>query len=191
MIEQMKMAKDTLMNCVQGKLGDLSSVDAKELGEAIDMIKDLSEAIYYCTITKSMEGEEKENGTMYYTMPKYNPDYRYYDRGRDMDKPYGRMYYEDHYKEPYTGDRKIGYGSDGIGSYPIEIRDHREGRSPVVRKTYMERKMHGETKEAQMHELEKYLHELSNDITEMIEGASTEEKQMLKSKMTTLANKIV
>ena len=187
----MKMAKDTLMNCVQGKLGDLSSVDAKELGEAIDMIKDLSEAIYYCTITKSMEGEEKENGTMYYTMPKYNPDYRYYDRGRDMDKPYGRMYYEDHYKEPYTGDRKIGYGSDGIGSYPIEIRDRREGRSPVVRKTYMERKMHGETKEAQMHELEKYLHELSNDITEMIEGASTEEKQMLKSKMTTLANKIV
>jgi hypothetical protein len=34
---------------------DLSSVDTEELGEAIDMVKDLSEAIYYCTITKSME----------------------------------------------------------------------------------------------------------------------------------------
>ena len=47
----MKYMKETLMNCVQGQLGDLSSTDAKELGEAIDMIKDLSEAIYYCTIT--------------------------------------------------------------------------------------------------------------------------------------------
>ena len=36
-------------------MGDLTSVDAKELGEAVDMIKDLSEAIYYCTITESME----------------------------------------------------------------------------------------------------------------------------------------
>ena len=55
MIEQMKMMKTTLMNCVQGQMGDLTSVDAKELGEAVDMIKDLSEAIYYCTITESME----------------------------------------------------------------------------------------------------------------------------------------
>ena len=57
-MERMKMMKETLMNCVQGQLGDLSSVDTKELGEAIDMIKDLSEAIYYCTITESMEGKE-------------------------------------------------------------------------------------------------------------------------------------
>ena len=41
-MERMKYMKETLMNCVQGQLGDLSSVDAKELGEVIDMIKDLS-----------------------------------------------------------------------------------------------------------------------------------------------------
>ena len=64
-------------------------------------------------------------------------------------------------------------------NYPIELRDYREGRSPITRKNYMERKMHGGAKEAQMQELEKYMHELTNDITEMIEGASTEEKQML------------
>jgi hypothetical protein len=40
----------------------LDSVDAKELGEAIDMIKDLSEAIYYCTVTEAMEAKEKEGG---------------------------------------------------------------------------------------------------------------------------------
>ena len=76
-------------------------------------------------------------------------------------------------------------------NYPIELRDYREGRSPMTRKTYMERKMHGGTKEAQMHELEKYMQELTSDITEMIEGASSEEKQMLKTKISALATKIV
>ena len=160
MIDRMKYMKETLMNCVQGQLGDLSSVDAKELGEAIDMIKDLSEAIYYCTITESME---KPNKTMY----------------RDMDKEAGMMYYTD------PNSRNI------MRNYPIELRDHREGRSPITRKTYMERKMHGENKEVQMHELEKYMQELTSDITEMIEGASPEEKQMLQKKISALATKIV
>ena len=52
--EAMKTMKEQLMSCVQGQLGDLSKVNAHELGEAVDMIKDLSEAIYYCTITDSM-----------------------------------------------------------------------------------------------------------------------------------------
>ena len=60
MIERMKHMKETLMNCVSGQLGDLSSVDAKELGEAMDMIKDLSEAIYYCTITEKKKKSDKE-----------------------------------------------------------------------------------------------------------------------------------
>lgn len=50
-IEALKTMKDQLVSCTQGQLGDLSKVDAHELGEAMDMIKDLSEAIYYCTIT--------------------------------------------------------------------------------------------------------------------------------------------
>ena len=53
--------KEALMNCVEGQIvGHLDQVDAKELGEAVDMIKDLSEAIYYCTITEAMEKGEKE-----------------------------------------------------------------------------------------------------------------------------------
>ncbi len=76
-------------------------------------------------------------------------------------------------------------------NYPIELRDYREGRSPITRKNYMERKMHGGAKEAQMYELEKYMQELTSDITEMIEGASTEEKQMLQKKISALATKIV
>lgn len=181
-MERLKHMKETLMNCVQGQLGDLSSVDAKELGEAVDMIKDLSEAIYYCTITESMEESDKEKTEKYYPMSN-----RYY---RDMDKPYGMMYYTDPYEGTHSS-ANMTTGSQSSKEYPIEIRDYREGRSPMIRKTYMERKMHGGAKEAQMHDLEKYVQELSSDITEMIEGASTEEKQVLKTKISALATKIV
>lgn len=91
-MEQLKAMKECLMGAVQGQVyGNLDKVDTKELGEAIDMIKDLSEAIYYCTITEAMEeGEEEEkksgkgkHGMMYYprTMPiypveMYDPRYR-------------------------------------------------------------------------------------------------------------------
>ena len=193
MIERMKHMKEILMNCVSGQLGDLSSVDAKELGEAMDMIKDLSEAIYYCTITESMEKSDKEKKEYPMNEYRYYPvDYnRYY---RDMDREYGNMYYTD-YAMNNGGSRNYQDGNRQTPgesrNYPIELRDYREGRSPMTRKTYMERKMHGGGKEAQMQELEKYMQELSSDITEMIDGASPEEKQMLKTKISALATKIV
>lgn len=179
MIEQMKMMKHTLMNCVQGQMGDLTSVDAKELGEAVDMIKDLSEAIYYCTITESMEKSDKEK-EKYYPVDYY----------RDMDKPYGHMYYTDSHGVSHPS-ANMTTGAQGTRNYPIEIRDYREGRSPMTRKTYMERKMHGGGKEVQVQELEKYMHELTNDIMEMLDGASVEEKQILQKKISALATKIV
>ena len=58
--DALKTMKEQLMSCVQGQLGDISRVDAHELGQAIDMIKDLSQAIYYCTITESMEKLDKQ-----------------------------------------------------------------------------------------------------------------------------------
>ena len=193
-MERIKHMKETLMSCVQGQLGDLSSVDAKELGEAVDMIKDLSEAIYYCTITESMEKSDKEKKEYPMNEYRYYPvDYnRYY---RDMDKQYGNMYYTDYAMNNGGGSRNYQDGnrqtSGESRNYPIELRDYREGRSPMTRKTYMERKMHGGAKETQMHELEKYMQELTSDITEMIEGASMEEKQLLQKKISALATKIV
>jgi len=41
-----------------------------------------------------------------------------------------------------------------------------------------------------MRELEAYLQELSSDITGMLKDASAEEKNVLRQKITTLANKI-
>jgi hypothetical protein len=73
--------------------------------------------------------------------------------------------------------------------YPT-MRDTREGKSYMSRKTYMEaREMH-QPKTTQMKELEKYLQELSSDIVEMIQEASPEEKTFLEKKISALAAKV-
>jgi ERCC4-type nuclease len=62
-MEKLKMMKETLMAAVQSQMGNLQNANTEELGEAIDMIKDLAEAIYYCQITKAMEDSEKEKNS--------------------------------------------------------------------------------------------------------------------------------
>ena len=69
-MERLCRIKDTLIDQVQMQLNHLESVDAKELGEVIDMIKDIEEAVYYCTITEAMkekdEWKHSSNTKMYY-----------------------------------------------------------------------------------------------------------------------------
>lgn len=106
---------------------------------------------------------------------------------RDMDRDMGRMYYTD------TGMRGNMGNSSRTGN--SGMRDGREGRSGMSRRSYMQTKeMHPdnsqESKQMKMKELEKYMGELSGDITEMIAGASNEEKTMLKTKLQTLVSKI-
>ena len=95
-MEKLKQMKEALVGCVQTQIyGNLEKVDTKELGEAVDMIKDLAEAIYYCTITEAMEKEEKEGGKGQHGMMYYNPrmmPMEYYDpRLRERYMP-GSMY---------------------------------------------------------------------------------------------------
>lgn len=175
-MERLKMMKESLMSCVQAQMGDLKHTNAQELGEAIDMIKDLEEAIYYCTIVEAMEKSDKEKDTMKYTYPPVMYDGG--DRGGE-----GRMY--------YMGGNSANYpASMDSYTYPREIRDYREGRSPMQRRNYMESKELHHNKEKQMKELEEYMNELTKDIMEMIEGASPEEKTILSQKINTLADKI-
>lgn len=191
--DALKTMKEQLMSCVQGQLGDISRVDAHELGQAIDMIKDLSQAIYYCTITESMEKADKKeeqapvNNINYYTTPEY----------RNMQRAGGYMYYPASNGGQNTGTMSYyssgsnGGGSNGSTSYYTDMmRDPRQGRSPMRRRMYMEGKeMHKDTT-SQLKELEAYLQELSTDITQMIKDASPEERSTLRQKMTTLASKI-
>ena len=70
------------------------------------------------------------------------------------------------------------------------MRDSREGRSPMSRKTYVESKELHHDKAVQMKELDKYMQELTQDIVDMIKDASPEEKQLLKQKISVLSTKI-
>ena len=75
--------------------------------------------------------------------------------------------------------------------YPaMEERDPREGRSPSKRKMYMESRTQETDKAIHMRELESYIQELGQDILEMIQGASPDEKQVLHRKLVVLANKV-
>ncbi len=187
----------------------LQSVNKEELGEAIDMIKDIEEIIYYCSITKAMEEKEKENEYMqkHYSSMNYpmytNGSSQYSQRDsmgerRNYDGE-GRMYYNGGGNSNYAnsgggGNNARGGGSrgysDGWTVYPMEMRDYREGRSAMSRRNYMEGKEMHQDKAKQMQELDRYVQELTDDVLEMIHDASPEEKIALSQKMTTLANKI-
>ena len=169
MHDRLQHMKETLMCAVEMQLCELGEVDTKELGEAIDMIKDLEEAIYYCTVTEA------------------------------MNKPTHKMEKQDHYKEYEDG--RMYYNNEGNSSrnymdsgrsYMDEPmwRDEREGRSYNSRRMYMEAKEMKKDKASQLRELEKYMQELTQDMTEMIGDASTDEKSYLEKKLTALATKI-
>ena len=74
--------------------------------------------------------------------------------------------------------------------FPDAFRDERDGKSYKSRRMYMEAKEQKHDKAIQMKELEKYATELTDDILEMIQHTSQEEKQYLSKKMAALANKI-
>ena len=198
-MERLKHVKDTLLCAVESQLGDLEHVDAKELGEVVDMVKDMEEAMYYCSIVKAMEDRKEEEEEFEHFMSKYGPYLQ--TSHRDIDRHQGRMYYEDRGMEhgawaAHNGkDMSYHMGREGYedherGRYPMEIRDAREGKSPISRKNYMESKELHKGTPAQMRELEKYLQELSQDITEMIQDATPEEKTVLQQKLSILASKI-
>lgn len=148
--------RDCLICCVEKEMGHLDAVNAKELGEVIDMIKDIEETKYFHSITKAME-----------------------------DPTYG---------EPSTNKHKIIMkhhmsAKEDTNDMMME-HDEKEGKSWLHRKTYMEAKeMHHDTP-MKIKELEEYLKELSEDVVEMIEGASAEERAVLQQKLVLLANKV-
>lgn len=237
-MERLKRLKESILACTEAQVnGNLHQVDTKQLGQAVDMIKDLQEAMYYCTIVKAMEQQDKKQpegrrggeGVYYYTPGMYRPmrddryrDERYPDYYRKMQRERGIMFYDGPDGNGNSmGGRNDGSmpsggnagnnGGNGRNYYehdpryidpnyprwndepyypPKEMRDYREGKSPMQRKMYMEGKQAHKKKEEQMKQLEKYMQDLSKDITEMIQDASPEQKQMLQQKMLTLSKMI-
>lgn len=203
---------EAIVGCAKSELFEkgISAIDSEEFEEITCSIKNLAEARYYQTLTKAMEafeyGEEyDENG------PKESEKKGYRGQPRDsMGRYISRRGYEDKIPVEYGGneymrdmDRHMGrmYYTETSSSSTTPARhqmmhnDGKEGRSGMMRRSYMEskEKHKGNTAEDKQHkikELENYMNELGSDITEMIADSTPEEKSMLKTKLQTLATKI-
>ncbi len=184
-------------------------IDTCEMGKVVDMIKDLNEAEYKAVIVKAMkkaseEEEEYDKILLRELKEEYGEDtgrryydhYRYasgrfapkghgsYRRGyeeppywhmtpemyRDMDKEtHSRMYYTE------TGMNESGY--DRAKKNYTETKEMHRSNTP-------------EDKKAKMQELEKYAKSLTEDVVEMVSDMSDEEKNLLRTKMQILMQKI-
>lgn len=190
----------------------IENVNTEEMSEAVDMIKDLCEAEYKAVIVKSMkkadEEEEEynkellralkdeygeEDGRRYYDEYRYKTTGRYAPKGkgtyvgrrgyeeppyyhmypeRDMDREYGRMYYT----EP-TATHTSESGYDKAKRMYTETKEMHKANTP-------------EDKEHKMKSLDSYTKELASDITGMVADMSAEEKNLLRTKLSTLVSKI-
>lgn len=198
----------------------IENVNTVEMAYAIDMIKDLAEAEYRATITKSMdeykkEEEEYDKILLRELKEEFGDEAgkRFYDHYRYADgrfAPKGHGTYQRGYSEPYyhmtpemyrdmdkyTRERmyftETGIDGRGTGMHDVKMSESNYDRA---KRNYTETKeMHRantpQDKEAKMRELEKYMKELSADITDLMSGMSQEEMNMAKSKLTTLVSKM-
>lgn len=203
--ERVCAIKDKAISLVETQLnGDLTQVDSKELGEVADIAKDMAEIIklmeegcYYHKVAEAMDEASPEEKS--YQLNKYIPEYegKFYTpmtMARQRDSRGRYMYTDPLMHEDDTYLDRMYYSSMGSTAKPSPnvnmSRDFREGRSPMARRTFMEMKEHGEDKAKTTKELETYMLELSEDVTEMIEKMDPTEKAILKQKMTQLAAKI-
>lgn len=189
-MEELRDIEKCLISQIQAQCGDLKKVNAKELGEVVDMVKDLEEAIYYCSITEAMEksAEGKE----------HNMNVNYYMEG-DM----GRMYYDGQprnndgtYASSNNNNNNNKYYVPYMEYAPYMMRndkwrnEHFGDRSGISRRMYMEGKMYHGDDQQSMKELEHYIKDLGEDLTDMVKESTMEERQVLSSKLQQLATKI-
>lgn len=109
MHKRLMAMKQNLASAIEAQLCNLSEVDCEELGQAIDMLKDLEEALYFCTITEAMTGEGKGKGNVEIEYEGYKKNGHSQMNGNDQ------MYYGG--SQMYMGSPMMyANGSNGNGS---------------------------------------------------------------------------
>ena len=187
-MEQLRNIEQCLIGTVQGQMGDLKKVNAKEMGEVIDMIKDLEEAMYYCSIIEAMD-KTKEEKAEYKQQPMNISYYMEGGSGNGSNNagtgihnyvPYmeyaAYMMSDEKWRDDHL---PANYYSEG-----------NNGRSYYSRRMYMENKKNGDNDKA-IKELDHYMKDLADDMVEMIEKSTPEEKQILSNKLSQLAAKVM
>lgn len=171
----------------------VQAMDSVELGRVADIIKDLSEAEYYCTVVEAMRrGEEPTYGYPMGYNPNRGDDGRYTDgRGREngsnmrmgyrpfMDpQPYVDAYMHD----PMFSERMHGSDRGEDRRYGDSYNKYRQARRGYSTTGSAEDKMRMEE-----HATE-HLHDTVATLKEIHANASPEMRKRLKSELTALAN---
>lgn len=183
------------------------NVDTCEMGQVVDMIKDLNEAEYKAVIVKAMKkaDEEKEeydkmllrelkeeygedDGKRFYDHYRYS-DGRFAPKGHGTYRGYSEPYYhmtpemyrdmdrDTHSRMYYTETSMNESGYDRAKRNYTETKEMHRGNTP-------------EDKKAKMQELERYAKSLTEDVVDMVSDMSDEEKNLLRTKMQVLVQKI-
>ena len=185
------------------------NVDTCEMGQVVDMIKDLNEAEYKAVIVKAMkkadeEKEEYDKMLLRELKEEYGEDAgrRFYDHYRYSDgrfAPKGHGSYRRGYEEPpyyhMTPEMYRDMDRDTHSRMYYTETGMNESGYDRAKRTYTETKeMHRgntpEDKKAKMQELERYAKSLTEDVVEMVSDMSDEEKNLLRTKMQILMQKI-
>ena len=185
------------------------NVDTCEMGQVVDMIKDLNEAEYKAVIVKAMkkadeEKEEYDKMLLRELKEEYGEDAgrRFYDNYRYSDgrfAPKGHGSYRRGYEEPpyyhMTPEMYRDMDRDTHSRMYYTETGMNESGYDRAKRTYTETKeMHRgntpEDKKAKMQELERYAKSLTEDVVEMVSDMSDEEKNLLRTKMQILMQKI-
>ena len=212
-----KFAKQ-IMECVKTKVEamGIDNIEGQHLEELEKWTEIAKNIVCYdkdYNIVEDMKEAENEDNMRSIEMYEDYPERRFYNHYRYADgrfAPKGRGTYQRGYSEPYyhmtpemyrdmdkyTRDRmyftETGIDGRGAGMHDTKMSESNYDRA---KRNYTETKeMHRantpQDKEAKMRELEKYMKELSTDITDLMSGMSQEEINMAKSKLTTLVSKM-
>lgn len=191
----------------------IENVDTCEMGKVVDMMKDLSEAMYYRTLTKAMDELDPEEilemferygdgGRRHYDHYRY-ADGKFaqkgsgtYRRGYDEPPHYHMTPEKYHEMEDVRDMDRDKYGRMHY-TEPSKMDMHmNESNYDRAKRNYTETKeLHKsntpEDKEHNLKSLEKYMTEIARDISGMVNNnMSTEEKTLAKTKLTALVNMI-
>jgi hypothetical protein len=184
----------------------IENVDACEMGQVTDMLKDLAEAMYYRTLTKAMD--EAEDDEIMEMFDRYGDGRRFYDHYRYSDgrfAPKGRGSYRRGYEGPYWRmtpemykdmqeyrdmDRNTGRMYYTEPSMTMSESNYDRAKRNYTETKELHRANTPQDKEAKMRGLEDYFKEISSDITGLLSDMTPEERNMLKSKISALATKL-
>lgn len=185
-------------------------INSKELGEAIDMIKDLAEANYYCKITEAMEKPENQYGVNYDYRGRmgYMPiDYRRNENEYPMEwynpMPMTGVRYDMDSRMGYTGQVGGNMGNRNSSNYRSSNQSGRNNsgmnrgnnmsrygytHDDYMMKMDMYDKNDPEMKQKRKELINERIDEMSDMLTDTIDKMSPEEQAMWKNKLNKIIN---